>query len=233
MTDAEFSGFPVQTFSFLAELEQNNRKEWFDENRNTYETYWKAPALDLIQALAKPMAGLALPLKAEARINGSLRRINQDVRFSKDKSPYKARIHLIFWSGSHPNRSPGFHLVLHRNSIGFGAGEFGFEPARLRAVRDRISDPADRAGLLDAIAQAKVSGCEFDAPDLVKLPKGFKADGDWEHLLRRKTIVMRTLKDQVLPDWSRKIQAVDHIVGIARQLNPLLAWLAGQGGADA
>ncbi|MGR3344480.1 MAG: DUF2461 family protein, partial [Paracoccaceae bacterium] len=78
-----FSGFARETFQFLSDLKQNNSKHWFEANRARYESAWKAPALDLIAALAARAAALDPPLKAEARLNGSLRRINRDGRFSR------------------------------------------------------------------------------------------------------------------------------------------------------
>jgi uncharacterized protein (TIGR02453 family) len=226
MVTRSFGGFEKDTFGFLANLSKNNKKEWFDENRGRYDAYWKTPALNLIDALVEPMKALSPGLKAEARINGSLRRINRDVRFSKDKSPYKPRIHLTFWSGSHPNRSPGFHLVLHADKIGYGAGVFGIGAPELAAYRNRIVDPKDRQDLLAAIRNAEAVGCDFDDPDLVNLPKGFSADADWEHLLRRKSYVMRTLVDQKMPDWISSDQAVPEIMKRASAISPFLAWLS-------
>lgn len=104
--------FTDATFRFLGDLARNNAKDWFEANRDRYEAHWKAPAIAFIREIAPRMAALDPPLKAEAKINGSLRRINRDVRFSKDKSPYSPSLHMVFWSGDHPNRSPGMHVVL-------------------------------------------------------------------------------------------------------------------------
>lgn len=172
------------------------------------------------------MAALNPPLKAEARLNGSLRRINRDVRFSRDKSPYHSVMHLIFWSGSHPNRSPGMHFVLDQDGIGYGAGVYGLEPAQLSAIRARIVDVGARARLLRAVTRAKGVECDFDPPELKRLPKGYEADGDWEHLLRRKSFVMRTRRGQPAPDWMFSDECVNRIMGITRALVPLLRWLS-------
>ena len=220
-----FSGFGRETFQYLADLKANNYRGWFQANRARYESAWKAPALDLIAALAAPMAALDPPLKAEARLNGSLRRINRDVRFSRDKAPYHTMMHLIFWSGSHPNRSPGIHFVLDHDGIGYGAGVYGLEPAQLISIRARIVDAGDRAQLLRAVTGAHKVGCDFDPPELKRLPKGYEADGDWEHLLRRKLFVMRTQRNQPAPDWMLSDRCVDRIMGITQALMPLLRWL--------
>ncbi len=220
-----FVGFPKDSFEFLRDLEANNSKDWFDANRERYESSWKTPALDLTNALAETMSNLSTPLKAEARINGTLRRINRDVRFSKDKSPYNARMHLIFWAGSHPNRSPAFHLLLFPHGIGYGAGVFGLDPAALKAYRTRILDPLDRGELLLAIKATEKIGCSFDEPDLKRLPTGFDVDGDWEHLLRRKALVLRTMDNIPIPNWIGSDECVDQVMALCQQTLPLIEWL--------
>ena len=221
-----FSGFPRETIQFLSDLKQNNSRDWFEANRGRYESAWKTPALDLIAALVAPMAALDPPLKSEARLNGSLRRINRDVRFSRNKSPYKARLHMIFWSGSHPNQSPAMHFVLNPDGLGYGAGVFGLAPPDLQALRNRIVDSAERTRLLTAIARATSAGCSLGAPDLTRLPRGYEASGDWEHLLRRKSLVMRTRHDNGTPDWIFTENCIGQLMAITRELMPLIRWLS-------
>ena len=220
-----FAGIPIDTFQFLADLKANNSKVWFDANRDRYEAYYKKVSLDLIDALADDMQSLDLPLRAEARLNGSFRRVNRDVRFSQDKSPYHARIHLIFWHGDHPNRSPGMHIVVHPEGLGYGAGVWGFSPAILDGYRRRIMDNDDRADLLTAAEEAAHIECDWDTPDLKKFPKGYKSDQDWEHLLRRKSFVMRTLGSPMKPEWLSTSYCCDGIMDLTRACLPLIKWL--------
>lgn len=190
--------FSDETFDFLHDLEKNNNKAWFDGERARYETYWKAAALDTVAELSTAMAALDPPLKAVPKLNGSLRRINRDVRFSKDKSPYNAHLHLVFWIGDHPNRSPGVHFVLSGAGVGYGAGQWGIEPARLKELRHRILDGADGAALMSALDRAAEIGCRMGSPDLARLPKGFEAEGRAAELLRYKGFVART-RDNIAP----------------------------------
>ena len=155
--------FTKETFDFLADLEANNAKDWFEANRARYEAHWKEAALDFIADVSGDMAALEPVLRAEPKLNKSLRRINRDVRFSKDKSPYNARLHLVFWVGDHPNRSPGLHVVLQPGGIGYGAGQFGIEPAALKALRARIVGP-DGNDLIAALAAAEEVNCRMGAP---------------------------------------------------------------------
>jgi len=227
MAKTTFKGFSDATFAFLRDLQENNSKAWFDANRDRYEAIWKGEAQDLIAALSVPMSQLDPPLKAVPRLNGSLRRINRDVRFSKDKSPYSARLHLIFWTGEHPNRSPGMHLVLHPDGIGYGAGAWGYEAPALKKLRTRILDPKDRKTLLEAVEKATAAGSSFSEPDLKNLPKGYEdAKGDWTHLLRRKAFVMRTIERVKRPDWITTPEATDRIMDLTRAHMPFIRWLS-------
>ena len=218
--------FSKDTFAFLADLEANNTKEWFEANRVRYETHWKTAALDFIAEVSAEMSRLDPPLEARPKLNGSLRRINRDVRFSKDKSPYNARLHMIFWSGDHPNRSPGLHVVLQSGGIGYGAGQFGLESAALKAMRGRIVGP-EGEDLIAALKAARAVECRMGAPDLARLPKGFEAEGERAELLRYKAIVARTFDYLDSAEEICGRSGADWLAKKADALMPLIRWLKG------
>lgn len=221
----DFAGFPEDTFRFLADLRDNNRRSWFEASRDRYEAHWKAPALAFIAAMAPGMAAMEPAMKAEAKIGGSLRRINRDVRFSADKSPYEPWLHMIFWPGEHPNRGAGMHLVLTPEGVGYGAGRWTFEGKALEAYRKRLSDPGDRAALLAALDEAAGVGCHLDEPHLKRLPKGHDSAPEWDYLLRYKGIVARTMEGRFMPGWIGTERAVDEMLDRTRSLMPLVGWL--------
>ena len=218
--------FTQETFDFLRDLEANNSKTWFEANRERYETNWKAAALDFIGSVSGQRAALDPPLAAEPKLNGSLRRINRDVRFSRDKSPYNARLHMIFWNGEHPNRAPAVHIVLNPDGVGYGAGQFGFRPAELKAIRDRIVDKDDGDALISALDQAEAIGCVTGEPDLVRLPKGCEAKGRRAELLRHKKIVARTFDRDAPPSRLIGDGAIDWVIETTGALMPLVRWLS-------
>jgi len=217
--------FSKETFDFLADLEVNNEKEWFEASRDRYEACWKAPALAFITALAEPMSALDPALKAEAKINGSLRRINRDVRFSNDKSPYSPSLHLLFWSGEHPNRSIGMHVVLNPRGVGYGTGLYGLSPERLARYRDMVLDPVERLALVEALDGARAAGCTLGEPDLKRLPKGYEAEGRAAELLRYKSLVVRTHGTGASPEAVTGEGAVDWVMARTRALVPLMQWM--------
>lgn len=217
--------FTEKTFEYLKDLEANNSKEWFEANRPRYEEDWKSPALDFIAGVSDRMAALDPPLIAEPKLNGSLRRINRDVRFSKDKSPYNARLHMVFWAGGHPNRSPGMHFVLSPEGVGYGAGQWGIEPSALGVIRNRMVDESDGAVLIDALDRAEQVGCRMGEPDLARLPKGFDAEGRRAVLLRHKGFVARTHEKPAPRSRIIGKTAEDWVMETTDALLPLIRWL--------
>lgn len=225
MNQSGFNGFKRETFTFLRDLEQNNNKEWFTENRGRYESDYLAPAMDFVNAMYEAAAALDPAHQAVAKINGSVRRINRDVRFSKDKSPYNARLHLVFWAGVHPNRSPAIHLILEPESIGFGAGQWAFSAEQIDQYRNAISKPAPRKSFLKAVERAKLAGCEMVPPELKKVPRGYEENADWSGLLKHKSIVCRTFSQIQAPDEMLTSQAVSYFTNLFEELAPLNAWI--------
>lgn len=219
-----FTGFPPETFAFLSELADHNRRSWFEANRDRYETFWHQPALAFIRALGPGMAAMDPPMKAEPKLNASLRRINRDTRFSADRAPYEPWLHLIFWPGDHPNRGAGFHFVIRPDGIGYGAGRYAFAGPVLGHYRQRLQNPAARDRLLAAIEQARQIGCYLDEPHLKTVPKGHDHAPEWDFLLRYKGLVVRTMDSQIMPSWINGPEAVDEVLSRCRKLMPLISW---------
>ncbi|MDA7947402.1 MAG: DUF2461 domain-containing protein [Hyphomicrobiaceae bacterium] len=187
-----FPGFSEELVSFLKNLAANNNKDWFAVNRKTYDEAYVTSALDFIEALAPHVRKLSPPLQAMPKLNGSLRRIHRDVRFSRDKRPYSTRLHLVFWTGDHPNRAPAMHFVVTDEHLGFGSGQWGFGPDALKRYREAVADERKARALQDAIDTACAGGAyELSAPALARVPRGFDADGPHAGLLRHKGIVVK------------------------------------------
>lgn len=221
-----FDGFPKKTVSFLKNLKKNNTKEWFEANRADYQANYVDAALGFIEALL-PVAESLDPLhKGAAKLNGSLRRIHRDVRFSKDKTPYNPRIHMIFWTGDHPNRSAGIHLVMGPEGFGYGAGHWAFEPDALERYRAAVLDDKKRKALKTALAKANEIGCDLDEPHLKTVPRGFDKEAEGADLLRYKGIVARTMSDNTGHDPRLfTSECGDYCTGLMRAMAPLNKWV--------
>ena len=89
--------FTPELFQFLLELRTNNNREWFQDNKGRYELHVKEPILQFIQDFEPSLHSVSTRFIADARANGgSMFRIYRDVRFSKDKSPYKTQAAVQF-----------------------------------------------------------------------------------------------------------------------------------------
>lgn len=186
------TALPETVCAFLRDLQANNQRGWFEANRQRYETQWLEPAKAYVESMADWMQRLDPPHKAEARVNGSIRRINRDVRFSKDKSPYDPRLHLVFWTGDHPNRSPGIHVVLHPDRLGLGAGHWAMGPDELARYRKAVCEPGSGQSLLEITDACAGRGYHLGEETLKRVPAGFEADEDRASLLKRKALVVRS-----------------------------------------
>lgn len=217
------AGLPPGLMDFLRGLEARNSRDWFEDHRAEYEALWLRPGLDLAAALSGPASRLGL--MAVPRLNASLRRIHRDTRFSADKRPYEPRLHLILSTGAEFNKVPGVHLVIGPGSFGHGVGQWLFTPDQLEALRRALADPPARAEFLALYARAQAVGEALDPPDLARLPKGWTADPEWEHLLRRKRLVIRTQGDLPAPDWLFTPECVPRLVALVAEIAPIAQWL--------
>jgi uncharacterized protein (TIGR02453 family) len=130
------SHFNPAFFKFFEKLEKNNNKEWFDANRPTYETEVKAPFkkfVGLIQGeLIKDHPDF---LKDPAK---AIFRINRDIRFAKDKSPYKNHVGAFFSRSGTKDTRPGFYLHMGSKEIFLGGGMYEVDKERLEKIRQEI-----------------------------------------------------------------------------------------------
>lgn len=221
---APYPGLPRSAISFLAGLAANNDRDWMAAHRVEYERDWKAAGLDLASALAAPAAELGLTVIP--KVDGSLRRLHCDTRFSADRRPFHSDLHLILSAGLPVGKRPGVHLLIGPEGVHLGVGEWGLAPARLASFRTAVRDAGRRGPLLRAIAAAEAAGCAFGPPDLARLPRGLTADGTWEHLLRRKSFVLRTQTPLPLPEALFTPAAPEVLAASAARLAPVAHWLA-------
>lgn len=128
-----------ELFAFLRELAKNNEKEWFDRNRDRYENVIKEPMKRFIAEAQERF------VKFAPQFQGSLMRIHRDIRFSKDKSPYKTNVGLHFRHRAGKDvHAPGFYLHLAPGEVFIGTGLWHPDPPTLARLRDAIvKRPAD------------------------------------------------------------------------------------------
>ncbi len=186
----EFSGFPKQTLPFLQRLARNNRREWFNDHKQDYESCVREPALALIEEMAPKLKTLSGHFHAIAKKSGgSLMRVYRDTRFSKDKTPYKTNIGIQFRHQLGKDiHAPGFYLHIENSGCFIAAGIWRPDSKTLAKIRNFIADnPAAWRALKE---QAEFSDqFELAGDSLKRAPKGFAPDHPLIDDLKRKDFI--------------------------------------------
>ena len=136
----EFQGFGAAAMDFLAELEANNERGWFQANKHRYEDCVLGPALDFIARVGDRLPEVSEHFVAiPRRSGGSLMRVYRDTRFSKDKTPYKTNIGIQFRHEQGKDvHAPGFYFHLDNHECFLGVGMWRPDKDALAAIRDAI-----------------------------------------------------------------------------------------------
>ena len=175
-----FAGFPKQTFAFLEGIHAHNEKAWFDEHRDLYEAGYVAPARGFVEALGPKLRAISPDVQFDPKVNGSLQRINRDIRFSKDKRPYKEHLNCYFWHGDRKSwQAPGFWFSLSASEVYMGVGMYGLEKETLDSFRQSVIHPRSGKALLAAVAAVKqAGGYEIEGKTRKLMPRGLETDPD-------------------------------------------------------
>jgi len=206
-----FTGFPAGALGFFTELAANQNREWFLANKPRYETTIRDPMASLVGSLSLVLAVREIPLRGDAKT--SLFRINRDVRFARDKKPYKTNIGAIL-SRDGTKRSQGI-LYLHVAPEGCFAA-LGFympEPDQLGALRAAIvARPESWRGI--------AAGLSLSREHLAaRLPSGIEAPSDLHETLRLKSFITRL---PLNPSDFSSLDVIDRIAAFAEAGRPML-----------
>ena len=190
--------FSQATFDFYRDLELDNSREFWSRRRDDYETHVRAPMQALVDELADEFG--------EAK----LFRPNRDVRFSKDKSPYKT--HQGAWIPVGP--AMGWYVQVSADGLMTGGGFYHAEPAALKSFRQAVnSDGAVLQRRINELPQAFEVGGET----LVRVPKDYDPEHPHSDLLRHKTLTIgrvyprlpANVLTQVRRDWRALLPVID------------------------
>ncbi|MDR3472554.1 MAG: DUF2461 domain-containing protein [Devosia sp.] len=179
MTNAAFAGFPAATFEFLSGITAHNEKAWFDANRPLYEAGYVEPAKAFVAELGPQLRDVSPTVHFDPKVNGSIGRVNRDIRFSKDKRPYKTHLDLIFWHGDRKGWDrPGFWFRLMADEVWLGCGLHGMQGEVLESFRQSVIHPRSAKALLAAAAIVEAAGA-YEIGDRTRklMPRGYVVDG--------------------------------------------------------
>jgi uncharacterized protein (TIGR02453 family) len=177
--------FTVDFIDFFKELSQNNNKKWFDQNRKRYEESVKIPFYSFVEKMIEKIQTddpEVIITTAE-----SIFRINRDIRFSKDKTPYKTQMSaLISRTGKKVKGFPGFFFSLGAENITIYGGAHSLEKDRLYSVRKYISEHLNTFSklLADPVFKNKYGSIHGDKN--IRIPAEFKDVSEKQPLLFNK-----------------------------------------------
>lgn len=211
---------------FLAELSENNNRAWFVMNKPRYDIL-RAEFLELVTRLIADISKFD-PAVAECNPKKALFRINRDMRFSHDKSPYKTTFSAgITASGlKRPNQGGGPAYYFHIDANGtllIAGGEYMPPPDRLRVIRQNII--ADAAGFGKVLKNRKIKegfGGLQEEGKLTRPPKGFDADVPHIEYIKLKSFIVwkeTSLKKKIPADLKKEL-----VAGF-KDAYPLITWL--------
>jgi uncharacterized protein (TIGR02453 family) len=175
-----------ETLAFIKNVSQNNNREWFAEHKPEYEAA-RADVLEFIALLIPMLADTDPAFPRDTQPKNCLLRIYRDVRFSKDKSPYKKNFGIFFAVHGKSGTEPGYYINLEPGNCFFAAGYWQPNAADLRKIREEIDYNAQ--SFLDIIGKKGFKGTfELDREDSLKAaPKGYSADHPLIDILKLKS----------------------------------------------
>jgi len=184
-----FPGFSPEALQFFRGLARNNRREWFLPRKALFEEKVKEPMRQLVDALNIALHDFAPEYETDP--DKAIFRIYRDIRFSKDKKPYKEQIAATF----HRHRSlghgqGGYYVAISHNSVAVGGGVYMPEPPQLLAIRQRIATHHEEfRRILAGRSVRKLLG-GLEGQRLSRVPRGFAADHPAADLLRYKYYIL-------------------------------------------
>ena len=186
----KYTGLPRDFFQFLGELGLNNERPWFEENKPRYEASVREPALAFVRAMGQRLPKFSKQFVAsDKKVGGSMMRIYRDVRFSKDKTPYKTNVGIHFRHVAGKDvHAPGIYVHFDTRECFVGVGLWRPESDALRALREHlVNDPKGWKTATRSKSFTKVMSLGGEA--VTRGPRGFDTDHPLIDDIRRKDFI--------------------------------------------
>ena len=207
-----FSGFPVAALDFYDDLEMDNTKSYWESHRHVYAESVRAPMTALCAELAPEFA----PDGQSAKVFRPYR----DVRFARDKTPYKNHQGAFVGVGA----ATGYYVEISPRGVRAGAGFYEASGPRLAAIREGMADDLSGRRLQRLLAAYEKDGWDIGGEQLKTAPRGYPADHPRIDLLRRKQIVVG--RGYGFDDVIHSPELADRVRADWRSLRPLVEWVA-------
>jgi len=190
MDAAQYNRFSHATFEFLDDLTVNNNRSWFQANKFRYEDEVREPALQFIRAMEPELVQISPNFVANARkAGGSLMRVYRDIRFSRDKTPYKTNIGIQFRHESGKDvHAPGYYVHISLERVFLGAGIWRPDSNALGNIRTAINDDG-KAWIKACDDKQFHKSFTLSGDSLKRPPRGYSGDHPLLEDLKRKDFI--------------------------------------------
>ncbi len=213
-----------KTLHFLAQLKSNNSKEWLDEHKADYINT-KENLLALTQALIDSGAAFDLSI-AEAHLDPKkcITRLNRDLRFSKDKTPYKTGYYIVLNPNGKNSPSPFYYLHVEPGNCFVGGGLYNPQPQELKKIRAEISASYRQwcEIIEDSAFNKKFPSGIHHSGTLTRIPKGFEEDDPALEYLKMKGFYTQ---ERISDDEIQSNELSEKVIEYFKSVKPLIDFL--------
>lgn len=207
---APFLGFRKEAFEWFDGITANNTKDWFLEHKSLYEMDVRDPLLRLLADAAAELGG-----------SSKVFRQNRDVRFSKDKSPYKTNTYgVVSLEGA---GTFGLYVSINSQGVTAGTGLYDMAKDQLERLRLAIMDPQSGPEFESLVADTEATGIGLSGAALATAPRGYPKDHPRIALLRLKQILL--MKELPRSKAIHETASLDHALQVWRDVQLIVSWL--------
>lgn len=217
-----FTGFSTEGLEFLDELGRND-KAWFNRHRDTYASTVVAPTKAFVVALGERLVEEVSPgIVAHPKTNGSIAPINNDLRFSPSKAPYKNHLLLRFWEGAYKKTAPTLMVRISSDEIAYATGIAIPSTERWRVLVDETDSGQALASALGRLAEEHAD-LDIAGAELKRVPKPYANDHTRHDLLRHNKMIQARWREAT-PATIHSPAFIDHCVEQLRCCRDLHHW---------
>ncbi len=208
--DPIFEGFHPDATVFFRELRENNERPFWLANKTRYDQHVRAPMVALGAALEGAFG------------EPHIFRPYRDVRFSKDKRPYKLQVSMVF-GGRGPGTVGSRYVQFDASGLYAGGGAYMLAPDALARYRNAVAENRTGQAFEAIVMQLEEQGYEVDGDKLQRAPRGFDADHPRLRWLKHKGVYGgRSYEPE---PWLYTPEALDRVAQIFADMEPLVAWM--------
>lgn len=219
------NSFPLCAAEFLAKLSRNNNREWFEKHKDEYKSLFLEPTQNFVIEMGKKLQALRPNIIAVPKIDKSIFRLHRDVRFSKDKLPYKTNLGVLFWEGDDKKlESSGFYFHVEPKYFFLGAGTYQFSDTMIKAYREALTDETAGKQIASVVKLVEKRGYKIGGEYFKRLPKGFDADPPQKKLLLHNGLYCFIEKNDLTQLKPKTI--IEFCFKHFKAMLPLHSWLA-------